>query len=170
MAFKKAGFSVKAVSLYLSSLSTDTASQLDVLGHDGDPLGVDGAQVGVLEQTNQVGLTGLLESHDSRALEPQVSLEVLGNLPDQTLERQLADEQLSGLLVPPDLTESNGSRPVPVGLLDSTGGRGGFTGSLGGELLPGGFASGGLTGGLLSTSHVDSTVILVLSPVFALDI
>ena len=33
----------------LSSLSTDAAGQLDVLGHDGDTLGVDGAKVGVLE-------------------------------------------------------------------------------------------------------------------------
>ena len=80
---------------YLSSLSTDPPGQLDVLGHDGDTLGVDGAQVGVLEQTDEVSLAGLLESHDSRGLESQVSLEVLGDLPDQTLEGQLADEQLS---------------------------------------------------------------------------
>ena len=45
---------------YLSPLSTDAASQLDVLGHDGDPLGVDGRQVGVLEQAHQVGLGRLL--------------------------------------------------------------------------------------------------------------
>ena len=45
----------------LSSLSTDAAGQLDVLGHDGDTLGVDGAQVGVLEQTDQVGLASLLK-------------------------------------------------------------------------------------------------------------
>ena len=44
---------------FLGSLSTDAASQLDVLGHDGDALGVDGAQVGVLEQAHQVGLAGL---------------------------------------------------------------------------------------------------------------
>jgi len=31
----------------LGALSTDAASQLHVLGHDGDALGVDGAQVGV---------------------------------------------------------------------------------------------------------------------------
>ena len=67
----------------LSALATDTAGQLDVLGHDGHPLGVDGAQVGVLEETHQVGLAGLLQSHDGRALEPQVGLEVLGDLPPQ---------------------------------------------------------------------------------------
>ena len=139
----------------LSTLSTDAAGQLDVLGHDGDPLGVDGAQVGVLEQTDQVGLAGLLESHDGRALEPQVSLEVLGNLTDQTLEGQLADEELGGLLVPPDLTEGDGTGPVPVGLLDTAGGGCGFASGLGGQLLPGGLASGGLTCGLLGTSHFD---------------
>ena len=138
----------------LCSLTADAASQLDVLGHDGDPLGVDGAQVGIFKESNQVSLAGLLESHDSRALEPQVSLEVLGNLPDETLEGELTDEELSGLLVPPDLSESNGSRPVSVGLLDSSCGRSRFTSSLGGQLLPGSLASGGFTSSLLGTSHV----------------
>ena len=65
---------------YLSALASDTSSQLDVLWHDSDSLGVDGAQVGVLEETDQVGLAGLLKSSNSRALESQVSLEVLGDL------------------------------------------------------------------------------------------
>ena len=46
-------------------VSVHAAGQLDVLGHDGDTLGVDGAQVGVLEQADQVGFRGLLESQDS---------------------------------------------------------------------------------------------------------
>ena len=50
----------------LSPLSADTASQLDVLGHDCDTLGMDGTQVGVFEETNQVSLRCLLESHDGR--------------------------------------------------------------------------------------------------------
>ena len=45
----------------LSTLSADTAGKLDVLGHDGHTLGMDGAQVGVLEQTDQVGLASLLK-------------------------------------------------------------------------------------------------------------
>ena len=114
---------------------------------------MDGAQVGVLEKTDEVSLASLLEGHDSGALETEVSLEVLGNLTDQALEGQLADEELSGLLVSPDLTESNGSWSVSVGLLDSSGGGGRLPGSLGGQLLPGGLASGGLTGGLLGTCH-----------------
>ena len=142
---------------FLSPLTTDSAGQLDVLGHDGHTLGMDGTQVGVLKQTNQVSLRGLLEGHDSAGLETQVGLEVLGNLPDQTLEGQLADEELSGLLVPPDLTEGHSTGAVPVGLLDTTGGGGGLASGLGGQLLPGGLASGGLAGGLLGTGHLVSS-------------
>ena len=122
----------------LRALATDAAGQLDVLGHDGDALGVDGAQVGVLKEANQVGLRGLLEGQHGRALEAEVSLELLGNLADQALEGELADEQLRGLLVPADLTESHSPGPVPVGLLHAPSGRGGLAGGLGGQLLTGG--------------------------------
>ena len=77
-----------------SPFASDPSGQLNVLGHDGHPLGVDGTEVGVLKKTHQISLTSFLKSHHSRTLEPQVSLEVLSNLTDKTLERQLADEQL----------------------------------------------------------------------------
>jgi hypothetical protein len=44
------------VAANLSSLAADATRQLDVLGHDGHPLGVDGADVGVLEQPHEIGL------------------------------------------------------------------------------------------------------------------
>ena len=138
----------------LSALATDTAGQLDVLGHDGDTLGVDGTQVGVFEETDEVGLGSFLEGHDGRGLEPEVGFEVLGDFTDQTLEGQLADEELSALLVTSDLTESYGTGPVPVGFLDASCGRGGLASCLGGELLAWGLATGGLAGSLLGTSHV----------------
>ena len=81
-------------------LASDPPCQLDVLGHDSNPLGMDGAEVGVLKESDQVGLAGLLKGHHSRTLEPQISLEVLSNLTDKPLEWKLADEQLCGLLVP----------------------------------------------------------------------
>lgn len=59
-------------------LPEDSPAQLDVFGHDGDPVGVDGAQVG-----DQVNLAGLLQSHEGGALEAQVGPEVLSNLPHQ---------------------------------------------------------------------------------------
>lgn len=139
----------------LSTFTTDTAGKLDVLGHDGDTLGVDGAQVGILEETDEVSLGRLLEGHDSRGLEAEISLEILGDLTNESLEGKLADEQFGGLLVAPDLTKSDGTGPVPVGLLDTSGGGCRLTGSLGGELLARGLASGGLTGSLLGTSHCE---------------
>ena len=55
-------------------------------------------------------------------------LEVLGNLTDESLEGQLADEELRRLLVPTNLTESDGTRPEAMGLLDTTsGGLGGLS-------------------------------------------
>ena len=141
----------------LSALATDTAGQLDVLGHDGDTLGVDGAQVGVFEETDEVGLGSLLKGHDGRGLEPEVSLEVLGDFTDQALEGELADEKLCALLVTTDLTESHGTGPVPVGLLDASGGGGRLASGLGGQLLARSLSSGRLAGGLLGTSHLDSS-------------
>ena len=137
----------------LRALAADAARELDVLGHDGDTLGVDGAQVGVFEEPDEVGLGGFLERRDGRRLESQVSLEVLGNLTDETLEWELSDEELGRLLVSTDLTESDGSRTVSVWLLDAAGGWGGLSGSLGGELLSWGLASGGFSCGLFGTSH-----------------
>ena len=137
----------------LRALSADAAGELNVLGHDGDALGVDGAKVGVLEEANEVGLGGLLEGKDGRSLEAEVGLEVLTDLADETLEGQLADEEVGRLLVTTDLTEGDGSGAITVGLLDTSGGGGRLAGGLGGELLAGGLASGGLAGGLLGTSH-----------------
>lgn len=70
---------------------------------------MDGAKVGVLEERDEVSLNGLLKSTDGRGLEAEVGLEVLGDFTDQTLEGELADEELSRLLVATNLTESDGT-------------------------------------------------------------
>ena len=105
---------------YLSSLTTDASGKLNVLRHDCHTLRVDSAQVRVLEEPDQVGLSSFLESENSRALETEIGLEVLGNLTDKSLERQLADEKLGRLLVFTDLTESDRSGAVSMGLLHAT--------------------------------------------------
>ena len=64
----------------LRALATDAAGKLDVLREDGDALGVDGAEVGVLKEADEVRLGRLLERHDGRGLEAEVRLEVLGDL------------------------------------------------------------------------------------------
>ena len=127
----------------LRALTTEAAGELDVLGLDGDTLGVDGAEVGVLEERDEVGLDGLLEGADGGALEAEIALEVLGDFADETLEGELADEELGRLLVATDLTESDGTRLIAMGLLDTACGWGGLASGLGGELLARGFATGG---------------------------
>ena len=114
----------------LGTFSTDTASQLDILGHDSHTLGMDGTQVGIFEKTNKVGFGGLLQSKNGSGLESKVGLEVLGDLTDKTLERSLADEKVSRLLVLADLTKGDSTRAVSVGLLDTSGSWGGLAGSL----------------------------------------
>ena len=125
----------------LTAFSADTTSKLDILGHDGNPLGVDGAEIGVLKETNQVRLRCLLKSHNSGRLESQVSLEILSDFTDQTLEGKLANEQFSRLLIAPDLPKSNSSRAITMGLLHSSSSRGRLPGSLGGKLFPGSLSS-----------------------------
>ena len=75
----KVFFTIIVAKRILSAFSTDPARQLDVLRqhqhikttskicrlkaylrHDGDSLGMDGTEVGILEKTNQIRLTGLL--------------------------------------------------------------------------------------------------------------
>jgi hypothetical protein len=49
-------------------------------------------------------------------------LEILCDFTDETLEGELADEQLSRFLVATNFTEGDSSRPETMGLLDTTGG------------------------------------------------
>uniref|UniRef100_A0A673G0E9 Core Histone H2A/H2B/H3 domain-containing protein n=1 Tax=Sinocyclocheilus rhinocerous TaxID=307959 RepID=A0A673G0E9_9TELE len=63
------------------------------------------------------------------------------------------DQQLGGLLIAADLSESHGPGPVTMGLLDAAGGWGALTGGFSSELLSRGFAAGGFTSGLLGSCH-----------------
>jgi histone H3 len=176
MKVKKVALREDAQRSRLRALATEAAGELEVLGLDGDTLGVDSGKVGVLElgyvscvrqkqvvkathERNEVSLRGLLESEDSRRLEAEVGLEVLGNLTDETLEGELADQELSRLLVATDLTESDSTGAVTVGLLDATSGGSRLASRLGSELLAGGLATGRLAGGLLGTSHCEEWLV-----------
>ena len=103
-----------------ATLATEPPGEGNVPGLDGDTLGVDGSQVGVLEERDEVGLGRLLEGHDGARLEAEVGLEVLCDLTDEALEGQLADEELGRLLVATNFTECDGTGPEAVGLLDTT--------------------------------------------------
>ena len=70
-------------------------------------------------------------------------LKVLRNLTNETLEGELADEQLGRLLVATNFTESDGTRAETMRFLDTTSGSGGgglTSLRLGSELLTRGLA------------------------------
>ena len=138
----------------LSAFTADTSGQLNVFRHNGDPLGVDGAQVGVFEKTDQVGFASFLQSHHGRALEAKVRLEVLRDFAHQTLERQLSDEKFRTLLVTPDFSKSNCAWPVTVRLLHAAGGWSALPSRFRGQLFARSFASCRFTCRLLRTRHL----------------
>jgi len=115
---------------------------------------VDGAQVGIFEQTDQISFSGFLEGQDGLGLESDVLLVFHSDISDESLERQLSDEEVSGLLELSNFSEGNGTGSVSVGLLDTTSDLSRLSGGLSGELLSGVLNTGGFSGSLLSTSHV----------------
>jgi hypothetical protein len=114
---------------------------------------VDGAQVGIFEQANQVGLGGLLQGQDGGALKSQLSLEFVGDLSYQSLEGEFSHQQFSRFLVFPDFPQGDGAWSVTVGLLHASGGGGRFAGCLGGDVFPGGFSSGGFSCCVFGSGH-----------------
>ena len=99
-------------------------------------------------------------------------LEVLSNLTNETLEGELADEQLGRLLVATDFTERDGTGPEAVRLLHTTSCGlneklediavkkaiktygGSLASGLCSELLTGCLTTGGFTGSLLRAGHL----------------
>jgi len=138
----------------LGSFATNATRQLDVLWHDGDALCVDGAQVCVLEQADEIGLACLLKCADSGRLKAEIGLEVLRDFTHETLKRQLADQQLGRLLVATNLTQRDGARSVAMRFLDAARRRCRFACRLRGELFTRCFAAGRLASSLFRASHL----------------
>lgn len=87
-------------------------------------------------------------------MEPEFFFVILGDLADEALEGELADEQIGRLLILADLTESDGTGPVAVWLLNTTGTRSILTGHFGGEQFAGSFPTRGFARGLLGSGHL----------------
>ena len=139
------------------SLSSDSSGELHIFWHDGNSLGVDGAEVGVFEKSDHVSFSGFLEGEDGGALESEVVLEFGSDFTDESLEGELADEEFSGFLEFSDFSESDGSGTESVGSLDTSGNL--LGGSLGGNVLSGVFTSGTLTSGHLGAGHFKYEII-----------
>ena len=60
---------------------------------------MDGAQVGVFKEADEVRFGRFLERQHGGALESQIRLEVLRDFAHETLERELADQEFRRLLV-----------------------------------------------------------------------
>lgn len=88
-------------------------------------------------------------------MESQVSLEVLGDLTDQTLEGEFSDQQFGRLLVSSDLSKSDCSWSVTMRFLHSSSGWGALSGGLGSQLLSWSLSSSRFTSGLLGSCHFD---------------
>jgi histone H3 len=117
------------------SISSNSLGKLKISGHDSDSLGVDGAKIGVFEEGDEVSLGSFLEGKNSRALESKLLLELMGDFSHESLEGEFSDEEISGFLVFSDFSEGNCSGFESVGLLDSSGNWGRFTGNLLGDQL-----------------------------------
>ena len=137
------------------SVSSDSLGELDVSGHDGDSLGVNGAQVGVFEEGDEVSLSSFLEGQDGGALESKFLLELVSNFSDESLEGKFSDEEVSGLLVFSDFSEGDCSGFESVGFLDTGGDGSALSGDfLSDKLFSGHLLGGALSGSLFCSSHV----------------
>ena len=81
--------------IHSRTFATDSAGKLDVLGHDGHSLGMDGAQVRVFKETDHVGFGCLLKSKHGLALEAKIALVLERDLPHESLKGKLPDQELS---------------------------------------------------------------------------
>ncbi len=87
------------------SFTLDVVHQHHILGHDGDTFCMNGAQVCILIQAYKVCLGCFLKCQHCHSLELQVSSVLLCNFANQVLERGLANEKISRLLVLLNLTK-----------------------------------------------------------------
>jgi hypothetical protein len=97
-------------------------------------------------------------------LEPEIHVELLGDLANQPLEGKLANQQVGGFLIPPYLTEGYSARSIAAADFTTPAGESvtrmparkqlTLPGGLGGEVLSWGLAASRLACCLLGTSHI----------------
>ncbi len=122
---------------------------------------MDGKQVGVHEEIDEIVLRCLLQRLYGAVLEAELRAKVQRNLANQALKWELADEAVGGLLVLADLAKGDGTRLVAAlgNLLLLQKSNGGHRGKVLGVLLASkdgvrsGTGSGVLDGGLLHACH-----------------
>ena len=91
------------------SVSSDSSGEQEILLHDGLSLGVDSAQVGVLEESDEVGLGSFLDCDEGLGSESDLVINALGDGPHESLEGRSQEEQGGRLLVSLDLSQGDGA-------------------------------------------------------------
>jgi hypothetical protein len=64
----------------LRHIKDNASGQLDILEYNKDALGVDDAEIGVLNEAAEVGLVRLLKVHHREALKVHIDLDILDDL------------------------------------------------------------------------------------------
>ena len=81
----------------------------------GDSVGVNRTKVGVLVHPDKVHLRCFLEGQDRHRVKPDVGLDLLGNLPNKSLEGSFRDFALGALLELANFSEGNNARSCAAG-------------------------------------------------------
>ena len=136
-----------------SQVASNATGQLHVFGEDSDSPGVNGAQVCVFHQADDKSLGSTLKSENGDALEAKILANTGGNFAHKTLEGQLSDQQLSALLVSPDVAKGHRARAVSTWPFNGSrqSGAGGLCHQMHSRRLP---SSRRLSRGLFCASHV----------------
>ena len=92
-------------------LTSDSPCKCDVSWHERDSVGVDGAQVGILEEVRHESFRCLLDSQKPMALEADLLIMAACHLSDDPLEGVLGQDQLRALLQLLDLSEDYSAWP-----------------------------------------------------------
>lgn len=114
---------------------------------------MDGAEVGVFEETDHVGFGGFLESENGGGLESEIVLELRSDFSYKSLERKFSNEEFSALLESSDFPKGNCSWSESVGFLNSTTWLSSLLGLFVGDVLSWGLATGVLSCSLFSSCH-----------------
>lgn len=77
------------------SVSSDSLGQLEVASHDGHSLGMNGTQVGVFKERDEISFSGFLEGEHCRRLESKFLFPFMGDFSDHSLERELSNKKIS---------------------------------------------------------------------------
>ena len=115
-----------SINVIVVMISSDSSGELHVFLHDGGSLGVDGAEVGVLEDTDEISLRCFLKGYESLSLESEVLIDRSANVSHKSVEWSSWEKHVGGFLISLDLSKSDGTCSVShlfsftLGFLDST--------------------------------------------------